>query len=204
MASAPEDFFQQLADGAPVMIWMSGLDMGCFYFNRAWLTFRGRTLEQEFGNGWAEGVHPDDLQRCVNHYIRCFEKRIPFAMSYRLMNSNEEYRWILDRGVPHYLPGGGFIGFVGGCAELVSDSQVSRSADLGRHLTEMEDFARRIVTKDTGTGAPPIRPLQAVANEIQQRHLERVARKQTAASDMQKLAADMVSYADIPKGACIP
>ena len=81
-ASAPrEDFFQQLADGAPVMIWMSGLDMGCFYFNRAWLDFRGRTLAQESGNGWAEGVHPDDLERCVNHYVSCFERRIAFEVS---------------------------------------------------------------------------------------------------------------------------
>src|SRR4051812_41290539 len=96
------DSFKQLADGAPVLIWMSGMDMGCFYFNRGWLDFRGRSIEQEFGNGWAEGVHPDDLDRCVQHYISSFEKRFPFAMSYRLQHHSGEYRWILDRGVPHY------------------------------------------------------------------------------------------------------
>src|SRR3954465_11411056 len=102
-ASLGEDeFFQRLADGAPVMIWMSGLDMGCFYFNRAWLDFRGRTLEKEFGNGWAEGGHPEDVERCVNHYISCFQRRLAFAMTYRLRNWEGEFRWILDRGAPHY------------------------------------------------------------------------------------------------------
>lgn len=85
------EYFQELADGAPVMIWMSGADMGCFYFNRAWLDFRGRTLQEEFGNGWAEGVQPDDLERCVQHYVSSFERREAFAMSYRLRHHTGEF-----------------------------------------------------------------------------------------------------------------
>src|SRR5262245_14569264 len=68
--------FQHLAKEVPVLIWMSGLDMGCYYFNRAWLEFRGRTLEQERGNGWVEGVHPEDVERCVSHYVTCFERHV--------------------------------------------------------------------------------------------------------------------------------
>ncbi len=114
----PEDVFQQLADGAPVMIWMSGLDMGCFYFNRAWLDFRGRTLEQEAGNGWAEGVFPEDLERCVSHYVSCFERRMAFAMTYRLQDLRGNYQWILDRGAPHYHPDGTFLGFLAAARKL--------------------------------------------------------------------------------------
>src|ERR1051325_7326155 len=112
-----EDYFQTLADGAPVMIWMSGRDMGCFYFNRAWLDYRGRTLEEEFGNGWTEGVHPEDMECCVQHYVSCFERHVAFAMSYRLLHWSGEYRWILDRGAPHFSAEGEFLGFYGGCAE---------------------------------------------------------------------------------------
>src|SRR5579883_2861798 len=125
-----EDFFQQLADGAPVMIWMSGLDMGCFYFNHAWLEFRGRSLEEEQGNGWAEGVHPADMARCVNHYISCFERRVAFAMSYRLKHRSGEFRWILDRGAPHFLPDGTFLGYFGGCAEIISAGSINRHMQL--------------------------------------------------------------------------
>src|SRR5688572_16933497 len=88
---ADGEYFQQLADGAQVMIWMSGLNLGCFYFNRAWLDYRGRTHEEEFGNGWAEGVHPDDLAACVQHYVSSFEHRAAFAMSYRLQHHSGEY-----------------------------------------------------------------------------------------------------------------
>jgi PAS domain S-box-containing protein len=206
MSQPDQDCFQQLADGAPVMIWMSGLDMGCYYFNRAWLDFRGRTLEKEFGNGWAEGVHPEDLQRCVDHYVDCFKRRIAFAMSYRLLNFSGSYRWILDRGAPHVLPDGGFRGFFGGCAELDNDSHVSRGTDLGRHLPEIKEFALRLaatVAKKTGPGQEKIKPLDHVVRELGERRAQRAAELQRATSDMRKLATDMVSYSNIAKGACL-
>src|ERR1044071_3690543 len=149
LSSNPDiEYFQQLADGAPVMIWMSGSDMGCFYFNRAWLEYRGRTLQEEFGNGWAEGVHPEDMERCVQHYVTSFERRAAFAMSYRLKHHSGEFRWILDRGAPHYSAQGEFLGFFGGCAETPAEAALGRLKELREALREMEQFAGQIAIRE--------------------------------------------------------
>jgi PAS domain S-box-containing protein len=95
-----EQRFRSIANATPVMIWLAGTDTLCYWFNAGWLAFTGRTLAQEQGNGWAEGVHPDDLQRCVSFYLAHFEQRLPFQMEYRLMHHNGQYRWIHDSGVP--------------------------------------------------------------------------------------------------------
>lgn|SRR5690348_6973389 len=196
------EYFQQLADGAPVMIWMSGTDMGCFYFNRAWLDFRGRTLEQESGNGWAEGVHADDLERCVQHYVGSFEKRVAFAMSYRLQNANGEYHWILDRGVPQYSPDGEFLGFYGGCAETPVDAAVSRINELRVTLRKMQDFAERLAASEAHAlslcSSGP-KTLQEKTRRLMQEHRGR----QHAAAEMGKLAADMLVYDRIANGVCL-
>ena len=208
LPSQSEDCFQQLADGVPVMIWMSGLDMGCFYFNRAWLDFRGRTLEQEFGNGWAEGVHPEDLDRCVNHYIGCFERRIAFAMSYRLQDHAGNYQWILDRGVPHHLPDGTFLGFFGGCAEIETETSTVRHRELATSLADMQTFAQRIgaeaaVTARVARDSPNV-SLQVFARSLQGHHEDRVARMKHAVDEMAQLAHDMATFGRIPRGACLP
>lgn len=113
-----EELFRLMVDAAPVMMWMSGPDMLCTFFNRNWLTFRGRTMEQELGNGWSQGVHPADLPQCLGTYTRCFDARQEFQMEYRLMRHDGEYRWILDTGVPRFEPNGIFGGFIGSCVDV--------------------------------------------------------------------------------------
>jgi PAS domain S-box-containing protein len=113
-----EERFLRLADSAPVMVWVSGLDGGCTYFNRRWLDFTGRTLEQELGAGWATGVHPEDLERCLNIYTQAFAARREFSMEYRLRHHTGEFRWIWDTGAPVHGPNDIFEGYVGSCIDI--------------------------------------------------------------------------------------
>lgn len=110
--------YRNLADSGPALIWTSGTDKLCTYFNQPWLIFTGRTLEQELGNGWAEGVHPDDLDRCVKIYVGAFDQRQSFDMEYRLRHASGEYRWIRDLGTPNYSGSGEFIGYIGHCFDI--------------------------------------------------------------------------------------
>ncbi|HEU4496805.1 MAG TPA: ATP-binding protein, partial [Flavobacterium sp.] len=93
-------------------------DKLCYFFNKGWLDFTGRTIEQEMGNGWAEGVHPDDYDRCLEIYTSSFDAREPFYMEYRLRCHDGRYRWISDKAVPRFTPDGVFVGYVGGCMDI--------------------------------------------------------------------------------------
>jgi two-component system CheB/CheR fusion protein len=124
--------YQALVEKAPILIWRAGVDARCDYFNESWLTFRGRTMEQEYGNGWVDGVHPDDLNNCLSVYLENFERRLIFDMEYRLMRHDGVYRWISDRGVPFNDPGGNFAGYIGSCMDITE--RIEAQEKLRRRL----------------------------------------------------------------------
>jgi PAS domain S-box-containing protein len=119
-----EERFRIMADNAPVMIWMAGADGGRSYFSRPWLEFTGRTLEQESGDGWSDGIHAEDRERCLQMYRSCLQSHQPFSMEYRLHRKDSEYRWVLDRGVPLYSATGEFNGYIGSCLDITEQRRV--------------------------------------------------------------------------------
>ena len=139
-----EERFRTVANTAPVLIWMSGTDKLCTFFNQGWLAFTGRTMEQECGEGWASGVHPEDLNRCLRTYSEAFDARAEFHMEYRLRSSNGEYRWIVDFGVPRFESNGAFRGYVGSCIDI-TDRKRSEQALL--ETTERLAEANRQIAK---------------------------------------------------------
>ncbi|MBF0111613.1 MAG: PAS domain S-box protein [Desulfamplus sp.] len=110
--------YAALIEQSPILIWRANKDTLCDYFNQRWCEFRGRTLEQEYGNGWTEGVHPDDFERSLKIFLDNFNKREIFEMEYRLMRFDGVYRWIFDRGVPYYEDNGDFAGYIGSCIDV--------------------------------------------------------------------------------------
>jgi len=131
-----EQYFRTLADGGSALIWTSGLDKGCDYFNRPWLEFTGRALYQEQGSGWAEGVHADDLARCLAIYDAHFEQRLPFSMEYRLRHHSGEFRWIRDDGNPRYDTKGNFLGYIGFCYDITREKEAAEV--LAEHHQQLE------------------------------------------------------------------
>jgi PAS domain S-box-containing protein len=132
-----QQLFATVANTSPALIWMSGLDKGCTWFNEPWLAFTGRTLAEEMGDGWAAGVHADDLTRCLHLYTEAFEARQPFAMEYRLRRHDGEYRWILDQGQPRYDASGAFAGYIGSCLDI-SEHRILENQM--RHAVKMESI----------------------------------------------------------------
>lgn len=124
---ASEEQFRNLADTAPVLIWMSGPNKLCTYVNKGWLDFTGRTMEEEKGDGWAESVHPDDRARCLETFNYAFEHLEKFKIEYRLRRADGEYRWVLDCGTPRLSHDGKFIGFIGSCIDITDRKQAEES-----------------------------------------------------------------------------
>lgn len=131
--------YQLLVEKSPVMIWRSTLTMDCDYFNDTWLAFTGRSIEQEIGNGWAEGVHPEDFDRCLKIYTENFRRRTVFEMEYRLRRHDGVYRWIFDRGVPYSDDTNIFAGYIGSCID-VTEKIMAQQALNEAHESEIKQL----------------------------------------------------------------
>ncbi len=135
-----EQHYRTLANGGSALIWTSGTDQLCNYVNEPWLRFTGRTLTQETGRGRTEGVHPDDLARCLETYVSHFERHEPFSLEYRLRHASGEYRWILDDATPRYDSDGNFIGYIGFCHDIterrLATDALLRAASVFSHARE--------------------------------------------------------------------
>ena len=144
-----EERFRLMADTAPALIWMSGTDKLCTYFNKPWLDFTGRSMDSELGNGWAEGVHAEDLRRCMDIYTQAFDRREEFRMEYRLRRHDGEYRWIHDIGVPRFDQERSFVGYIGTCVD-VTDRKLAETAlaNVSRRMIEAQEQERTRIARE--------------------------------------------------------
>ena len=141
--------FRLMADHSPVMLWRSGRSSDCDYFNQVWLAFTGRALERELGAGWAEGVHPEDFQRCMDTYLDAFVERRGFRVEYRLRRGDGEFRWVLNTGVPRFSLRGEFEGYIGSCIDITELREAQENArrlnlELESRLREREVLLREV------------------------------------------------------------
>ena len=144
-----EERFRLVANTAPVMIWMAGTDRLCTYVNQPWLEFTGRPLEAQLGDGWAEGIHEEDLKHCLETYSQAFDRRESFAMEYRVRRHDGEYRWIVDIGVPRFKADGSFAGYIGSCLDI-TDRKLAEDAvtNVGRRLIEAHEEERTWIARE--------------------------------------------------------
>jgi|GEM_PF-384880 len=163
-----EERFRAMADSAPVLIWISGTDGLRSYFNKGWLEFTGRTFEQEYGDGWAEGVHPDDIARCLETSLGSFNARREFRMEYRLRRADGEYRWLLDSGVPRFTPDGTFLGFIGSCVDIhdrrLIEDELKKAKEVAEAASSAKDQFLAVLSHELRT---PLTPVLAVAQALE-------------------------------------
>ena len=144
-----EERFRVVANAAPVMIWMSGLERLCTYFNQPWLAFTGRAIEAELGDGWIQGIHAEDRERCMETYKQAFDRRQPFTMEYKLLRHDGEYRWIRDAGVPRFESDGSFAGYIGSAADVTDRKRVEEAiSNLSGRLIEAQEQERRHIARE--------------------------------------------------------
>jgi PAS domain S-box-containing protein len=200
-----EERFLTIADSAPVLIWMSGPDKLRTYFNRSWLDFTGRPLEEELGQGWIQGVHPEDVTNFLASYTKAFDKHLPFTIVYRVRRHDGEYRWLVDTGAPTFNPDGSFAGYIGSYideTDRLAAEEVLRN--VSRRLIDAQEKERKRIARELHDDinqrlamvAIELRQLDSVPM-VQTKHHERIERllKRTTeiSFDLQALSHELHS-----------
>ncbi len=194
-----EERFRLVANKAPVLIWMSGTDKLCTFFNQCWLDFTGRSMEQELGSGRAAAVHPEDLARVLGIYSSAFDARVDFEMEYRLKRFDGKYRWIVDYGVPRFESDGAFCGYIGSCVDITDRKLAAESLEelSGRLITAQDeertriarelhdDFSQRLALQGIG--------LAQLLKKVPESEVEERARVQVLLKGIQEISSDMHS-----------
>jgi PAS domain S-box-containing protein len=214
--------YRLLVEHSPVLIWRADVNKKCDYFNRVWLEFTGRTMEQEVGDGWAEGVHPDDLGRCFEIYVTNFDARLPFEMEYRLKRHDGVYRWIFDRGVPYTDDHGQFLGYIGSCVDVTErreaeEQKVEMAAEQAafaaaraneealRQAVRMRDEVTSIVSHDLRNPVHTVRMASSLLLDIDEAMDPATRRKNLlvvhrSALNMSRMLDDLLDVAKAEAG----
>ncbi|MCE3280806.1 MAG: hypothetical protein K0S44_2997 [Bacteroidetes bacterium] len=149
--------FKMVADTAPAMIWTSNIHRSYDFLNKGWLDYTGRLMEEELGQGWTQGIHPEDIERCADIYNHAFDHQKKFSMEYRLKRADGKYRWIADEGTPRYSSEGEFLGFIGACVDIqerkmareeLERKVLERTSELNKRNIELQlqkEFADTIL-----------------------------------------------------------
>jgi PAS domain S-box-containing protein len=124
-----EGRFRLVANAAPVLIWSANSEKERNWFNKSWLDFTGKQLEEELGLGWLNGIHPEDKDRYLRTFDDAFSSRSDFEIEYRLKRADGEFRWLLDKGIPRTEPDGHFSGYIGSCIDI-TDRKLAEEALL--------------------------------------------------------------------------
>lgn len=214
-----EAWLRKMADNVPVMIWVSNADRSFTFLNKTWLAFTGRTLLQETGIGWTEGVHKDDLQYCLSTYNSSFTKRVPYSIEYRMRRYDGEYRWILNSAVPTYDSNGEFTGYTGSCTEIHDKRLMSEELEkivkerthelqeanvsLERSNNELAQFAY-VASHDL---QEPLRKVTTFSNRLCERYMNSIPeggrdfieKINNSAERMRKLIDDLLNFSRISR-----
>ena len=189
-----EERFRTMADAAPVLIWTSDIDKRRTFVNKGWLDFTGRTLEAEIGDGWTQGVHPDDFELCYTAYRSAFDARRDFEVAYRLRRADGEYRWVLDRGVPRFS-GGVFAGYVGSGTDITDMKRAQEEALARQKLESMGLMAGGIAHDFNTLLGTILGSADLMATEDEETSFEELQRIKTAAVRGAELVRELMIYA---------
>ncbi len=166
--------FRNMADHAPVMMWVTDPTGRCLYLSRSWYEFTGQTEEVGLGFGWLDAVHPEDSKPSADVFLAANARRSPFRLDYRLRRKDGEYRWAIDSASPRFGPGGEFLGYIGSVIDITDRKHAEQERE--RLLAGMDEAIRlrdeflAVASHELKTPLTPLNlKLQTLARAAQER-----------------------------------